>query len=271
MRLRSMGARRALVASALLTLAALTVVAGGSAARTPEASGADGIIDAQWTPVGLRDAKTTVILQMAGNPVTVVEADAGRELSAGEKSSIKADLKGKQDAIAGQIQALGGQVLADYQVAYNGVKVRIDRSKLDSLKALKGVTAVRGLSRVVPDNVKGVQLIGAPSVWGGLAGLHGENIKVAVIDTGIDYTHANFGGPGTVAAFNAANAADTLPPSVAFGLAVPASRAASTSSATTTTPTRTIRPSSRFRIRTRTRSTATGTARTSPAPPQARA
>ena len=217
MRLRSMGARRALVASALLALAALTVVAGGSAARTPEASGADGIIDAQWTPVGLRDAKTTVVLQMAGNPVTVVEADAGRELSAGEKSSIKADLKGKQDAIAGQIQALGGQVLADYQVAYNGVKVRIDRSKLDSLKALKGVTAVRGLSRVVPDNVKGVQLIGAPLAWGGLAALHGENIKIAVIDTGIDYTHANFGGPGTVAAFNAANAADTLPPSVAFG------------------------------------------------------
>src|SRR4029079_7986724 len=218
MRFRSMGAPRARVASALLALAALTVVAGGSAARTPEASGAaDGLIDAQWTPVGLRDAKTTVVLQMAGNPVTVVEADAGRELSAGEKSAIKADLKGKQDAIAGQIQALGGQVLADYQVAYNGVKVRIDRSKLHSLKALKGVTAVRGLSRVVPDNVKGVQLIGAPSVWDGLAGLHGENIKVAVIDTAIDYTHANFGGPGTIPAFNAANATDTLPPSVALG------------------------------------------------------
>ena len=92
MRLRSMGARRALVASALLVLAALTVVAGGSAARTPGASGADGSVDVQWTPVGLRDAKTTVVLQMAGNPVTVVEADAGRDLSAGEKSSIKADL-----------------------------------------------------------------------------------------------------------------------------------------------------------------------------------
>ena len=32
-----------------------------------------------------------------------------------------------------------------------------------------------------------------------------------MIDTGIDYTHANFGGPGTIAAYNAANAADTLP------------------------------------------------------------
>ena len=217
MRLRSLGARRALVASALLALAALTVVAGGSAARTPEASGAEGSVDVQWTPVGLRDAKTTVILQLAGDPVTVAEANAGRKFDKAEKSAIKANLKAKQDALTGDIQALGGQVLADYQVAYNGVKVRVDRSQLNSLRALKGVTAVRGLQRVVPDNVKGVQLIGAPSVWGGLAGLHGEGIKIAVIDTGIDYTHANFGGPGTVAAFNAANAADTLPPSVALG------------------------------------------------------
>ena len=85
MRLRSMGARRALVASALLALAALTVVAGGSAARTPEASGAEGSVDVQWTPVGLRDAKTTVILQLAGDPVTVAEANAGREFEQGRE------------------------------------------------------------------------------------------------------------------------------------------------------------------------------------------
>jgi len=71
MRFRARGARRALVASALLALTALTVVAGGSAARTPEASGTEGIIDAQWTPGSLRDAKTTVVVELAGKPVTV--------------------------------------------------------------------------------------------------------------------------------------------------------------------------------------------------------
>ena len=75
-------------------------------------------------------------------------------------------------------------------------------------------------------------------MWDGY-GLHGEGIKVAIIDTGIDYTHANFGGPGTVAAYDAAHAASTLPADPAlFGPAAPRSRAASTSSATTTTPTR---------------------------------
>jgi subtilisin family serine protease len=49
-------------------------------------------------------------------------------------------------------------------------------------------------------NVRGVPYIGAPSVWDGVAGLHGEGIKIGIIDTGLDYTHANFGGPGTVGA-----------------------------------------------------------------------
>ena len=42
-------------------------------------------------------------------------------------------------------------------------------------------------------------------------GVRGEGIKIAVIDTGIDYTHANFGGPGTVAAYNAAHATERAP------------------------------------------------------------
>jgi minor extracellular serine protease Vpr len=217
MRFRSWGAPRALGAMALLVLASLTVVAGGSAARSPEASGSEGLVETSWTPHGLRDAKSTVVLQLAGDPVTVVEDKANRELSSGEKDAIKAQLQSKQDALGSLIAALGGTVLADYQVAYNGVKVQIERSKVKSLDKLPGVTGVRQLGLVKPDNQKGVQLIGAPSVWGGLAGLHGENIKIAVIDTGIDYTHANFGGPGTVATFNAANAADTLPPSPAHG------------------------------------------------------
>ena len=161
-------------------------------------------------------------------------------------------------------------MLADYQVAYNGVKVRIERSKVKSLDKLPGVTGVRELGLVTPDNQKGVQLIGAPSVWGGLAGLHGENIKIAVIDTGIDYTHANFGGPARSQRSTRRMRPTRwlLRPHTAGATA---SRAASTSSATTTTPIRTTRRTSRSRTRIRTRSTATGTARMSPAPPQARA
>ena len=43
-------------------------------------------------------------------------------------------------------------------------------------------------------------LIGGPEVWQSF-GVLGEGIKVAVIDTGIDYLHTNFGGPGTPEAY----------------------------------------------------------------------
>ena len=217
MRLAKWGARRVLTGIALLLLASLTLVAGGSAAGTPEASETDGLIEPLWMPLGLQDATTTVVLQLAGDPVTVAQDKANRTLSGAEKASIVNRLKAKQDGLGGGIDRLGGEVVGDYQFAYNGVKVRIARSQLGALGELPGVKAVRLLGVVEPDNRKGVQLIGAPLVWDGLAGLHGEDIKVAIIDTGIDYTHANFAGPGTTAAFNEADAADTLPPLAAHG------------------------------------------------------
>jgi subtilisin family serine protease len=192
-------------------MTALLLAAGGSAAPTPEAADVEGLVEAHWTPLSMAGAETTVVLQLGGDPVAVVQGNAGRKLDKAEKNAIKSQLKAKQDGLRGAIAQLGGTVLGDYQVAYNGIKVRVDRSQLGALAKLPGVIGVRGLQLMKPDNVRGVPLIGTPAVWDGLAGLHGENIKVAVIDTGIDYTHANFGGPGTEASFDAADATDTAP------------------------------------------------------------
>lgn len=222
MGLATWGARRVLGAIVLVLAASLTVVAGGSAAQEPELSGTDGIGAVVWTPLGLRDGATTVVLKLAGDPVAVVQAERGQKLGKAEKQAIKAQLKSTQDGLRGAIEKLGGTVLADYQVAYNGIKVSIDRKNLDALATLPGVVAVRPLQVMERDNSRGVPMIGAPGVWDGVAGLRGEGIKVAVIDTGIDFTHANFGGPGTTAAFEAADAADTLPADATlFGPAAP--------------------------------------------------
>lgn len=43
-------------------------------------------------------------------------------------------------------------------------------------------------------------------------GQTGKGIKIAVIDSGLDYTHTDFGGPGTKAAYQAASASPTLLP-----------------------------------------------------------
>jgi len=173
------------------------------------------------TPVGLSKQAVNVVVQLSGDPVALQQEAAGKKLSKAEKDAAKAALKGPQNALTSSIQALGGTVVATYQSSYNGIKVRIARDKAAQLATLPGVIAVRPLQVMRPSNTNGVPLIGAPSVWQNLA-YRGENIKIAVIDTGIDYTHANFGGPGTVAAYNAAFATNTAAANPAlFGPAAP--------------------------------------------------
>ncbi len=99
--------------------------------------------------------------------------------------------------------------MAHFRDAVNGIKVQIDRSELPGLAALPGVAEVMPVARYHLNNAQSVPFIGAPAVWQGTPGFRGEGIKIAVIDTGVDYTHANFGGPGTVAAFTAAAAGST--------------------------------------------------------------
>ena len=222
MRITTWGAPRALGALLILSVLALMVAAGGSAARTPQAADSEGLVEPIWTPLGLRNDTTTVMVQVAGDPSAARRGNANRELSDAEKASIEAKLKATQAGVQQAVEQLGGTVMADYQAAYNGLKVRINRHKTDEVAELANVVAVRPLQLMRLDNTKGVPLIGAPAVWDGVNGLHGEKIKIAVIDTGIDYTHANFGGPGTVAAYNAANATDTLPANASlFGPAAP--------------------------------------------------
>src|SRR6266513_3754966 len=115
-----------------------------------------------------------------------------------------------QNGLRGSIESLGGTVVGHSQAAYNGIKVRIAHDRAKELATLPGLVAVRPLQLMKPQNIRGVPLIGTPAVWQSL-GLHGEGVKIAIIDTGIDYTHANFGGPGTESAFQTAAAASTLP------------------------------------------------------------
>jgi subtilisin family serine protease len=213
---------RGLTALALILGVAAAPAAIG--ARPQPVPGGEQMVAPAWTPVGVGNSMVNVVLQLAGDPVAVRQAGVGHKLSKTERDQIKQQLKGQQNRLRGSIAALGGTVLADYQAAYNGIKVRISRDKLAQLAQLPAVVGVRPLHVVRPDNVRGVQLIGAPSVWNGFGGsaFRGEGIKVAIIDTGVDYTHANFGGPGTPAAYTAEHAAETLPANPAwFGPAAP--------------------------------------------------
>ena len=178
----------------------------------PLAEGANNVKPV-WMPLGVSKREVTVVVQLAGESIAEQQGNAGRKLERAEKDQIKAQLRSQQDGVRSIIHAMGGRVVAQYQAAYNGMKVRIAQDAVSNLSALPGVVGVRPLQLQKPNNVRGVDMIGAPAVWEGVqrAGLHGEGVKIAIIDTGIDYTHANFGGPGTAAAYTAAHANETAP------------------------------------------------------------
>ena len=201
---------KSLVALAIAALASGTLVATDAIAVKPQPrAGGVEMVSPAWIPLGVGKQDVTLVVQMSGATVAEQQGNAGRRLSRSEKDQIKQQLKGAQDKLRGSIQSLGGNVLANYEVAYNGMKVRIGRDKVAALAAMPGVIGVHPVRLFRPTNVRSVPYIGAPAVWGAVPGLRGEGVKIAIIDTGIDYTHANFNGPGTAAAYEEAHASET--------------------------------------------------------------
>ncbi len=112
------------------------------------------------------------------------------------------------------VEALQEQVIADLpartpvlfktHAVLSGVGVRTNPANLAALAQIPGVAAVYPIAPKKPSLTTSIPLQGGPSAWAG-AGT-GNGVKVAIIDSGIDYTHADFGGLGTPQAFEDAKA-----------------------------------------------------------------
>ncbi len=105
--------------------------------------------------------------------------------------------------VAAAVAASGGQVLARYDAALAGMLVRLPAAAAAVLSRMPQVAAVRPAPRARLELVDSVPSTGATEVRQTL-GVDGAGTVIAVADTGLDYTHAAFGGPGEVAAYEAA-------------------------------------------------------------------
>jgi len=153
-------------------------------------------IDPSFRPY-MADSKrqVTVVLQLAADPALAV---AG--LTKDQQRTRAGEIRTGQNALDGRISKAGGRVQARYQYAYNGIKVKASGSHLAALAAIPGVVAIRPLRTYELTNANAVPYIGAPTAWQ-TGGATGAGETIAVIDSGIDYTHADFGGKGTPEAY----------------------------------------------------------------------
>src|SRR6267143_6586773 len=134
----------------------------------------------------------------------------GGNLNTAQQRDYVVQLGQKQDSLLAQIRSLGGRDGEKLTKALNAVVVTVPASQVPAVAALPGVLTVRQLHDYRLDLSQTVPYIGAAAVQS--AGVNGTGVRVAVLDTGIDYTHEFFGGPGTVAAYLAAYGTSTKDP-----------------------------------------------------------
>jgi subtilisin family serine protease len=105
-------------------------------------------------------------------------------------------------------RAPSAEVSSSVQLALNAVVLNVDAADLVALAADTGVSRVVQVGNYRQDLSETVPYIGGETAhdWGA----RGQGVRVAVIDSGVDYTHAALGGPGTQASYEAAWA--PLPP-----------------------------------------------------------
>ncbi|MFI6157679.1 S8 family serine peptidase [Kitasatospora sp. NPDC051170] len=203
----------------LALLAGATALAAGPASGGPSAAG----------PPGGRGASSSVLLELgteAAGPAWRRAADGAR----GARRSPEAVRREAADAGAAQ-RARAGEALDRLSAAVHraaptarelyrtrtlltALAVDAPADRLDALRALPGVRAVHPIVRKQRDNAYSVPLTGAPQVWEGAEGNTGQGVRIGIIDSGIDYTHADFGGPGTEEAFRSVERGKPAPASL---------------------------------------------------------
>ena len=173
--------------------------------------------------------KFVALVRLEGEPLvaTLVRDDAGQAVI---DTQHKQALLAEQERVVAELQTLSDEikVLYHYRLLLNAIAIIAPEALRDRIESIAGVTRVANQSlfhqpqlRVVTteeneeaDNVKSKSLsadsaafiasravhdkLRAPNHDGELIPVRGQGMRVAIIDTGIDYTHKMFGGSGNV-------------------------------------------------------------------------
>jgi len=210
--------RRVFAAFTVFALAFGAVVptaaaAGGSVARFQKISVAQ--IDPQLLPLLLdKSRQVDVMVQLADEPVAAQVGDAtdnGTTVTTSQRDTWRSQIKANQTPVVDAIAKDGGTVLSQMQDAYDGVHVHLPAAAVSTIAAMPGVVGVHIVPTYTPALTESVPYVGAPQAWTSSGGT-GAGVKIAVIDTGIDYYHADFGGSGDPADYTYGLANETTVP-----------------------------------------------------------
>jgi uncharacterized repeat protein (TIGR01451 family) len=160
--------------------------------------------------VELEDPSAAVVFAQAMQGAVRTDKRAREIAGAASKAQVQR-VQAAQETVARALTASPINAREIFRVAkvMNAISVAVDPRNVRMLQQVKGVKRVLPIFAEHPTSSQSVPFLGTPNVWGNTtvpplpAGADGTGIRIGIIDTGIDYLHANFGGTGLLADYNA--------------------------------------------------------------------
>lgn len=157
-----------------------------------------------------RGGQVTIYVELEGDPVGALAPENGARSGvalaglAPRARARAARLAEQHATLQNSLQGLGARVTGRFTRVANALRVRVPEAEVEAISKLPGVRRVQRTRLYTRHLGVSVPFVGAPAVWSSAAaGVDGKGIRIGIIDSGIDYTHADFGGSGDVADFRA--------------------------------------------------------------------
>ena len=136
--------------------------------------------------VGVAGTETTEVVVLLKSPPLGMAPNTGTALDAEQRAFRRALSARVPDASVGW----------RYRLVANGFSVSVPSSQVAGLRALPGVREVLPSATYGPQLDRTPQQIGAPALWGPTLDTAGQGMKIGIIDSGVDASHAFFNPTG---------------------------------------------------------------------------
>ncbi|GAA1273724.1 S8 family serine peptidase [Saccharothrix xinjiangensis] len=153
--------------------------------------------------------RVTAFVELEAKPAVDAYAEktnqgASKQQAKEAAKATKNDTGKVVDRVVGDLKGRDRATKELYRTANGvpGVVVQADAAKVKELAQRADVKSIRTVVPKTRQNSSAVQLTNTLKAWQQYGKL-GDDTRVGIIDTGIDYTHSDFDGPGTIEAFEA--------------------------------------------------------------------